>query len=231
MWVQRAVWCFSFNLPLCPDQIHEAATEDDVTIPQLSLPLSATLTQYAHMTVCVCACETLHWGQISLCLPLFNSVFVQDFGYPAHHVKSHGLDQVLSMWIRDTHKCAHTRAHTPGTPIVAAGNGMGEEWEREGKRVNAGKLLQLAYQKQSKDNNILFTQKEATRRTDRVRAVEMERKSIQTISHFSVVLRCMFLIHSFCQTQYWSQLFFSNLLTFLCFGKNQVKGFRLKQSS
>lgn len=62
--------------------------------------------------VCVCACETLHWGQISLCLLLFNSVFVQDFGYPAHHVKSHGLDQVLSMWIRDTHKCARTHAHT-----------------------------------------------------------------------------------------------------------------------
>lgn len=67
-----------------------------------------------------------------------------------------------------THTNVHT--HTPGTPIVAAGNGMGEEWEREGKRGNAGKLLQLAYQKQSKDNNILFTQKEATRRTDRVRA-------------------------------------------------------------
>lgn len=141
-------------------------------------------------------------------------------------------------WIRfspcgyETHTNVHAHTHTPCTLIVAAGNGMGEEWEREGKRGNAGKLLQLAYQKQSKDNNILFTQKEATRRTDRVRAPwkwsESRYRQYRTSVSF---LRCMFLIHSFCQTQYWSQLFFSNLLTFLCFGKNQVKGFRLKWSS
>lgn len=226
MWVQRAVWCFSFNLPLCPDQIHEAATEDDVTIPQLSLPLSATLTQYAHMTVCVCACETLHWGQISLCLPLFNSDFVQDFGYPAHHVKSHGLDQVLSMWIRDTHKCAHTRAHTPGTPIVAAGNGMGEEWEREGKRVNAGKLLQLAYQKQSKDNNILFTQKEATRRTDRVRAPwkwsESRYRQYRTsVSFWGVCFSFILFVKLNTDLSYFSVIY----LHFSVLAKTKLKGF------
>ena len=51
---QRAVWCFSSNLSFSPDQIHWLATEDDVTIPQLSLPLSVTL-----HNVCVCVCEKL----------------------------------------------------------------------------------------------------------------------------------------------------------------------------
>lgn len=65
MWIQRAVWCFSFNLPLSLDQIHQPATKDDVTIPQLSLPLSAAL-----HCVCICesVCEKLHRGQIGLSL-------------------------------------------------------------------------------------------------------------------------------------------------------------------
>lgn len=69
MWFQKAVWCFSFNLPLSPDQIHDQATKDDVTIQQLSLTLSVAL-----QCECVCVCEFVKSSAEVKLDPLFLSV-------------------------------------------------------------------------------------------------------------------------------------------------------------
>ncbi len=136
MWVQRAVWCFNFNLPLSPDQIHEPATKDDVTIPQLSLPLSAAL-HCVCLCVCVCVCvrvkssPEVKLDSLAVSLSLILSSF-KTLGILQAALKA--LVQIkFPLCVCETHTRARTYTHILYPPILVAGNGMGREWDREGK--------------------------------------------------------------------------------------------------
>lgn len=148
-WVEKTAWCLSFS-PLRPDQTHEAAAKDDVTIPQLSLPLSASLKPW------VCVWER---GRESLCArKSSNEVKSLAVSFPLilSSLKTLGILHTalkavvwimfpsLCMRATHAHKPKHTHAHRRCIlQFMLTGIASVGEWEREGKkRKSIGTHLQ-----------------------------------------------------------------------------------------
>lgn len=104
--------------PLGPDQIQWRATKNDVTIPQLSQPLSVAP---PNACVCVKGSDEVKLDALSPCISLSLILSsLQTRGDSADRAESCGLDRVPTVCV-----CVY-KIHT--LQNVYAGNGVGREW-------------------------------------------------------------------------------------------------------
>lgn len=203
MWVQRAAWCFCFSLSLNPDQIHQPATKDDVTIPQLSLPLSYPYHSALHYSACrcVCACVCVYVCAKSStevkfdshCLPPFNSAFLQNSRDPTGRTDSCGRHQVpLCVCEAVTH--LHTHMHAQ----AVYSNSSYREWHDE--KVGKGGEMEgkngCFYSRTITNHQRITVTHKWLHDYIKLVHMETERNLIWTVSYLSAVLKLMSFSHS-----------------------------------